>query len=62
MQGRQTEQPSADAARGRAERDAERVSGVIAVAQTVDTETGEVLNEPEILAHFGELPAGIIPG
>ncbi|TPW26930.1 hypothetical protein [Pararhizobium mangrovi] len=60
VQGRQMEFKTSDEARGRAERDAERVAGVVAVAQTVDTETGEVLEEPEILAHYGELPPGML--
>lgn len=58
--GRQMEQPSAEAAAARAERDASRCTGVVAVQQTVDTETGEVLEEPIVLARFGELPAGIV--
>lgn len=50
---------TADEAIKRAERDAGRSAGVIAIQQTVDTETGEVLEEPVILAQHGELPAGI---
>ena len=60
VQGRQMEFKSADEARSRAERDAARVAGVIAVAQKVDTETGEVLEEPEVLAHHGEIPPGLV--
>jgi len=60
VQGRQMELPSAEQAIARADRDAARFAGVIAVAQTVDTETGEVLDDPVILAHHGELPAGMI--
>ncbi len=59
MAGRQMEQPSADAATARAERDATRCAGVVAIQQTVDAETGEVLEEPVVLAKFGELPAGM---
>jgi hypothetical protein len=59
VQGRQMEFKSADEAIKRAERDAGRSAGVIAVQQTVDTETGEVLEEPLILAQHGEVPAGI---
>lgn len=60
-QGRQMDFKTADEAVKRAERDAGRLAGVIAVQQTVDTETGEVLEEPVILAQYGEVPAGI-PG
>lgn len=59
VQGRQMDFKSADEAIKRAERDAGRTAGVIAVQQTVDTETGEVLDEPVILAQHGEVPAGI---
>lgn len=57
--GRQMEQPSAAAAAARAERDSSRCAGVVAIQQTVDTETGEVLEEPVVLATFGELPPGM---
>ena len=57
--GRQMEQPSASAATVRAERDAARCAGVVAIQQTIDTETGEVLEEPVVLAAHGELPAGM---
>lgn len=50
---------SAEEAIKRAERDAGRTAGVVAVQQTVDTETGEVLEEPVILAQHGDLPPGI---
>ncbi|MGN6548627.1 MAG: hypothetical protein ACTHJ3_01845 [Pararhizobium sp.] len=60
VQGRQMEFKSAAEARGRAERDAGRVAGVVAVEQKVDTETGEVLEEPIVMAHYGELPVGIV--
>lgn len=59
VQGQQMDFKSADEAIKRAERDAGRTAGVIAVQQTVDTETGEVLEEPIILAQYGEVPAGI---
>ena len=62
VQGRQMELPSAEQAIARADRDAGRFAGVIAVAQTVDTETGEVLDDPVILAHHDELPTGMIEG
>jgi len=60
VQGRQMEFPSADAAAARAERDSMRCAGAIAVAQTVDTDTGEVIDEPVILARFGEIPTGVV--
>ena len=40
----------------RAERDARRFAGVIAIRQIADDETGEVSDEPVILARHGELP------
>ena len=43
----------------RAERDAKRFAGVIAVRQVADEETGEMADEPVILARHGELPANI---
>lgn len=58
-QGQQMDFKSAEEAIKRAERDAGRAAGVIAVQQTVDLETGEVLEEPVILAQHGEVPAGI---
>lgn len=60
VSGRQMDFKSAEEAIKRAERDAGRTAGVIAVQQTVDTETGEVLDEPIILAQHGELPSGIV--
>ena len=60
VQGRQMNFPTAGEAELRAERDAERVAGVMAVAQTVDTDTGEVVGEPHVLAHYGQIPQGII--
>lgn len=58
--GRQMDFKTAAEAIGRAERDAERVAGVIAVQQTVDTDTGEVIDEPILLARHGQVPAGIV--
>ena len=40
----------------RAERDAKRFAGVVALRQVADDETGEISDEPAILARFGELP------
>lgn len=57
--GRQMDFPSSVAAIARAERDASRCAGVVAITQTVDTETGEVLEEPTVLARHGQLPAGM---
>lgn len=54
--GRLMEFKTAAEAQGRAERDAARITGVVAIQQTVDTDTGEVLEEPIVLARFGELP------
>lgn len=54
--GRALDFPSSEAAVGRAERDAKRFAGVVALTQTVDTDTGEVLEEPVVLARHGELP------
>ena len=54
--GRAIEVGSADAAVLRAERGAERYAGVVALTQTVDTDTGEVMEEPRVLARHGELP------
>ena len=55
--GRAIEVASEDAAVLRAERGADRFAGVVALTQTVDTDTGEVLEEPRVLARHGELPA-----
>lgn len=54
--GRQMQFKTAGEAKSRAERDAERTAGVVAIQQMVDTDTGEVLEEPIVLAKFGELP------
>lgn len=40
----------------RAERDARRFQGVIAVRQVADDETGDLLEEPVVLAVHGEFP------
>ncbi|SMC43371.1 hypothetical protein SAMN06297251_102161 [Fulvimarina manganoxydans] len=50
---------SDDDAIGRAERDAKRFAGVVAFRQVADDETGEVLDEPVVLARHGELPANM---
>ncbi|WP_019995490.1 hypothetical protein [Aureimonas ureilytica] len=60
--GRQMDFKTAEEAVGRAERDATRVTGVVAVQQVVDTDTGEVLEEPIILARHGQLPAEFSEG
>ncbi|WP_427023108.1 hypothetical protein ACP4J4_10755 [Aureimonas ureilytica] len=60
--GRQMDFKTAEEAVGRAERDATRVTGVVAVQQVVDTDTGEVLEEPVILARHGQLPAEFSEG
>ena len=41
---------------GRAERDAKRFAGVVAFRQIADDETGEMMDEPVILARHGEVP------
>lgn len=55
--GRALDFPSAVAAVARADRDAARFPGVVALTQTIDTDTGEVLEDPVILARHGQLPA-----
>lgn len=55
--GRQMSFKTPGEAAARADRDASRVVGVVAIQQTVDTDTGEVLEEPAVLARHGELPA-----
>ncbi|SMC92247.1 hypothetical protein SAMN06297251_112121 [Fulvimarina manganoxydans] len=47
------------AAIGQAEREAKRFAGVVAFRQIADDETGEVLDEPMILARHGELPSNM---
>ena len=59
--GRAMEFKTADEALARAERDAARMAGVVALTQTIDTDTGEVLEEPVILARHGELPREFQP-
>lgn len=54
--GRALEMASAEAAVLRAERAAATAVGVVALTQTIDTDTAEVLEEPVILARHGELP------
>lgn len=54
--GRQMSFKTAEEAVGRAERDARRYAGVIAVQTAVDAETGEILDEPIIIARHGDLP------
>ncbi|KQT83797.1 hypothetical protein [Aurantimonas sp. Leaf443] len=48
---------TAEQAVARAGRDGERYAGAVAFQQIADEETGELLEEPTILARFGELPA-----
>ena len=57
VSGRQMEFKTAVEAQGRAERDAARTVGVVALQQTIDTDTGEVVEDPVVLARYGELPA-----
>ena len=59
--GRAMEFKTTREAVARAERDAERVAGVDALTQVVDADTGEVMEEPVILARHGELPAEFQP-
>ena len=54
--GRALEMASAEAAVLRAERAATTAVGVVALTQTIDTDTGEVLEEPVVLVRHGELP------
>ncbi len=55
--GRAIQAKSEAEAIARAERDATRFPAVVAVATTVDTDTGEVLEEPRVLFRHGALPA-----
>jgi hypothetical protein len=55
--GRAMEFKTADEAMARADRDAARMAGVVALSQTVDLDTGEVVETPVVLAKYGELPA-----
>jgi hypothetical protein len=62
MNGQTMQFKTADEARLRADRDGGRlgnVVGVVAVEQTVDVETGEVLEEPIVLVRYGEVPAEV---
>ena len=57
--GRVMQFKTAEEARSRADRDGNRlgiVVGVVAVEQTVDVDTGEILEEPIILARHGTVP------
>ena len=50
---------TADEAQRRADRDGERlgvVVGVVAIEQTVDVDTGEILEAPIVLARHGRVP------
>ncbi|KAB0676324.1 hypothetical protein F6X38_21575 [Aureimonas leprariae] len=53
--GRSVEYRTAAEAIARAERDAEKFAGVVALTMAVDTDTGEVVEEPKVLARFGEV-------
>jgi hypothetical protein len=53
---------TAEQARARADRDGDRlgvVVGVVAIEQTVDVDTGEILEEPIVLARHGDVPAEV---
>ena len=55
--GRAMEFKTADEAVARADRDSARMAGVVALTQTIDLDTGEVVENPVVLAKHGELPA-----
>ena len=55
--GRTIQARSADDAVARAERDATRFPGVVALTQLVDDDTGEILEDPRILFTHGTLSA-----
>jgi len=55
--GRALDFRTADEAVARAERASATAIGVVAIRHTVDTDTGEVLEEPAVLSRFGEVPA-----
>ncbi|KQT69909.1 MULTISPECIES: hypothetical protein [unclassified Aureimonas] len=59
--GRAMEFKTAEEAIARAERDAARMAGVVALSQTIDLDTGEVVEEPVIHARHGELPKEFQP-
>ena len=54
--GRAIEFRTSAEAVARAGRDAERMAGVVALTQVIDVDTGEVVDEPIILARHGEQP------
>lgn len=54
--GRAMELRSAAEAVARAERDAPRFAGVVALSTTVDVDTSEVLEEPRVLYRHGTVP------
>lgn len=62
VSGRTMEFKTAAEAQGRAERDAVRTVGVVALQQTVDTDTGEIVEDAIVLARYGELPAELAEG
>jgi hypothetical protein len=47
---------TAEAAKGRAERAAEKFAGVVAISQEVDADTGEVGENPVVLFRAGKVP------
>lgn len=53
--GRSIDYRNAQEAVARAERDAEKLAGVVALTMAVDTDTGEVVEEPTVLAKYGEV-------
>ncbi|WP_062015455.1 hypothetical protein [Aureimonas sp. AU4] len=55
--GRALDFRTADEAVARAERAASTAVGVVALQHSIDTDTGEVLEEPIVLSRFGEVPA-----
>lgn len=44
-----------DEARARAEQDAEMFAGVVTYEVVIETDTGEEIDEPKVLARFGEV-------
>ena len=59
VSGRQMEFKTAAEAQDRAERDAARTPGAVALHQTIDTDTGEIVEDPVVFARYGELPAEV---
>lgn len=53
--GRSVEYRTSEEAIARAGRDAEKFAGVVALTMVVDTDTGEVIEEPRVLTKFGEV-------